>query len=114
MPYIEVKVTKELDDPTRSKLKDELGKIICNIPGKSEAVTMIGLLGSIDLYKGGKRLTDGAYIEVKTYTETARIHKEKVNKEIFKLLNNLLSIPAANVYITFYDHKEWGYDGNLI
>lgn len=114
MPYIDLKTTVKLNDDTKTKLKEELGKIISLVPGKSEAVTMIGLIDEYDLYKGGKKLTAGAYVEVKSFMEVPRSNKEEVTKKIFLLLKEVLSISKEHAYITFYDQKEWGYNGELL
>lgn len=114
MPYIDMKVTSPLDDALKVKLKDGLGRIITLIPGKTEAVTMIHLAGNADLYLDGKRLCPGAYVEVKTFGETAREHKEAVTVALFELLDTLLAIPADAVYITYYGQQEWGCNGGLL
>ncbi len=114
MPYIDVKVTSSLDDASKIKLKEGLGSIITRIPGKTEAVTMIGLLGGYDLYLNGLPLKAGAYVEVKTFKETAREYKEAVNAGIFELLKETLSIPPDNIYITYHGQDEWGCNGGLL
>lgn len=114
MPYIDVKVSAPLDAAAKLKLKEGLGSIITRIPGKTEAVTMIGLMGDYDLFLNGMPLKKGAYVEVKTFRETAREHKEAVNAGIFELLWNALGIPADNIYITYYGQDEWGCNGQLL
>lgn len=114
MPYIDVRVTANLDETQKMKLKEGLGEIITLIPGKTEAVTMIGLVGGYDLYLNGIPMCDGAYVEIKTFKETAREHKEAVNAGIFKLLETVLSVPPANIYVTFQGHGEWGCNGGML
>lgn len=114
MPYIDVKVTSTLNATKKDQLKEGLGQIITRIPGKTEAVTMIGLIGNYDLYMDGKPLCEGAYVEVKTFGEVHREHKEAVNIGIFELLNNVLSIPSENIYVTYHEQKVWGCNGGLL
>lgn len=114
MPYIDVKVTSALDDAQKDQLKDGLGQIITLIPGKTEAVTMVSLSGGHALYLNGQPLSAGAYVEVKTFGETARPHKEAVNTGIFELLDSVLSIPPSGIYITFHGQNEWGCEGGLL
>lgn len=114
MPYIDVKVTAALDDASKTKLKEGLGRIITRIPGKTEAVTMIGLLGNYDLYLDGKPLCEGAYVEVKAFGKVAREYKEAVNAGIFELLDSVLSVPADNIYVTYHEQKEWGCNGGML
>ena len=50
MPYIDTKVTISLPDNKKEELKKELGKIVNNIPGKSEKFLMIGFQDNYTLY----------------------------------------------------------------
>lgn len=42
MPFIDSKVTVSLSENQKESLKDELGKIIDEIPGKSQKFLMLG------------------------------------------------------------------------
>jgi len=53
-------------------------------------------------------------VEVKTFGEVHREHKEAVNIGIFELLNNVLSIPSENIYVTYHEQKVWGCNGGLL
>jgi phenylpyruvate tautomerase PptA (4-oxalocrotonate tautomerase family) len=114
MPYIDVKTTATLDESKKLKLKEGLGQIITRIPGKTEAVTMIGLIGDYDLYMNGAHLHDGAYVEIKAYKEVAKDYKRAVNEGIFELLGSVLNISPKNIYVTYFDQKEWGCNGTLL
>jgi phenylpyruvate tautomerase PptA (4-oxalocrotonate tautomerase family) len=114
MPFIEVKTTVELTEDKKNELKTGLGKVITRIPNKTEAVTMIGLVGNYDLYLGGKHLDKGAYVEVKMYKSATTKEKADVNQGIFDLLKDCLDIDADNIYITFHEKSEWGVKGKLI
>ena len=74
MPYINSKVTVSLSEDKVNKLKEELGKIICDIPGKSENFLMIGFEDNYTLYFKGEKLKLGAFIEVKILVKPQRIH----------------------------------------
>lgn len=113
MPYIELKTTASLSDTKKNELKTELGKIITQIPGKTEAVTMIGLQGNYDLYLGGKNLDPGAYVEVKMYKEADFESKAAVTEDIFQLLESSLGIEKDNIYVTYFEQQVWGAKGSL-
>lgn len=113
MPYIEIKTSASLDEVKKTELKTALGGIITRIPGKSEEVTMIGLLDNVDLYLGGIKLNPGAYVEVKMYKEATFESKAAVTEGIYELLKDSLDIKNENIYITFYEHQEWGARGSL-
>lgn len=114
MPFIEIKTSVPLTEEKKIVLKSELGKIITRIPGKTESVLMVGLLGGYDLYFAGEALDKGAYVEVKMYKGTTTEAKASVNNGICDLLKDTLEIDMENVYITFHEQAEWGFKGNLI
>ncbi len=114
MPFVEVKTSVHLTDDKKIELKSGLGEIITLIPGKTESVLMVGLLGDYDLYFGGDEIDKGAYVEVKMFKTTTRELKAAVNDGICDLLKSSLSITPDNVYITFFEQPEWGFKGKLI
>lgn len=114
MPFIEVKTSVHLTQDKKTELKSGLGQVITLIPGKTEAVTMIGLLGDYDLYFGGEQVDKGAYVEVKMYKSASTEAKAAVNKGICDLLKSSLSISSDFIYITFFEQAEWGTKGKLI
>ena len=67
MPFIDSKVTVSLSENQKESLKDELGKIIDEIPGKSQKFLMLGFQDNFPLYFKGEKLDYGAYIEVKLF-----------------------------------------------
>jgi len=114
MPYIEIKTTVNLNQEQKNDLKDGLGKAITLVPGKTESVTMVGLIGGMDLYFGGKTLTHSAYVEVKMYKATTRKAKASLNRAICDLLNTAIGVSPDNVYLTYFEQEEWGRKGELI
>ena len=114
MPFIEVKTSAHLTDGKKIELKSGLGKVITLIPGKTESVLMVGLLGDYDLYFAGKNVENSAFVEVKMFKSTTRELKVEVNDSICELLKSTLSISPENVYITFFEQAEWGFKGKLI
>jgi len=114
MPFIEVKTSVHLTQANKEVIKSGLGEVITLIPGKTEAVTMVGLVGDYDLYFGGVEMKAAAYVEVKMYKSISLEAKTAVNEGIFKLLKKTLSIDPDSLYITFFEQAEWGVKGRLI
>lgn len=113
MPYIELKTSVALNEEKKTELKAAFGEIVTLIPGKTEAVTMIGLIDGFDLYLGGIKLERGAYVEVKMYKEASFEGKAALTDAIFKLLKDSLEIENAHVYVTFFEQPQWGAKGSL-
>ena len=78
MPYIESKVTVKLTEVEREYLKTELGKIVDDIPGKSENFLMVGFQDNFPLYFKGQKLDYGAFIEVKLFGSVAEDYLKAV------------------------------------
>lgn len=114
MPYIDVRVASPLTEPQKLQIKEGLGRVITLIPGKTEAVTMICLNGGCDLYMDGKALPHGAYVDIRTFGDAAREHKEAVATAVAGLLKDVLSVPGDQLYLTFSGHREWGCNGGLL
>jgi hypothetical protein len=114
MTFIEVKTSVHLSKDTKIALKTQFGKDITLIPGKTETVTMVGLLGDYDLFLGGEMLEFGAYVEIKMFKPTTREIMASLNTAICDTLENILSIPRSHVYITFFGQPEWGSRGTLL
>ncbi len=114
MPFIEVKTSVHLSKEKKIALKTQLGKDITIIPGKTETVTMVGLLGDYDLFLGGETLEFGAYVEIKMFKPTTREVMDSLNTAICDTLESKLSIPKKHVYITFFGQPEWGSRGTLL
>lgn len=113
MPYINSTLTVKLTEDKKESLKSELGKIITQIPGKSEEWLMVGFTDNYTLYFKGERKQKAAFIEVKIAGTASRDDKNRVTASICTLLQNELDIPQDSVYITFSEVADWGWNGEL-
>lgn len=111
MPYIDSKVTVSLSDNDKEYLKKELGKIVEDIPGKSEKFLMLGFQDKYSLYFKGKKLDYGAFVEVKFFGGVPEDSLKKVTKEICSLYSKELKIPPNSIYVKFEEVDNWGWNG---
>lgn len=111
MPMIEVKTTVALTKEKRDILKSELGKAI-SIMGKTESYLMISLEDKIDLYFGGKKLQNGAFIQVKVLGNVNAAQSNQMSSKICEILQKELSIPGSSIYITYSGFENWGWNGS--
>ena len=111
MPYIGSKVTVELSKEKKEKLKSELGKIIADIPGKSEKFLMVGFEDNYSLYFGGEELQYGAFVEVKVLGQVEKKYFEEITKDICNLYESEMNIPKDHIYIQYEEVKHWGFNG---
>ena len=113
MPYINSTVTVKLSEDKKEFIKTEMGKIISEIPGKSEKWLMIELDDEKTLYFRGTKLEKGAFINVKIFGEADRIYKEKAAQLLFDLFEQQLEISKENMYITFNEIADWAWNGGM-
>lgn len=114
MPFIQSNISMKLSENQKEKIKEKLGKIISLFPGKSEQWLMVGIQDEFDLYYRGDKKEKAAYIEVKIFGKGSRENKDAVTAKICSVLQSELGISPSDVYITFYDISEWGWNGGLL
>ncbi|HEY8499897.1 MAG TPA: hypothetical protein VIL89_04695 [Clostridia bacterium] len=114
MPYISVNISFEVSDDKKEKIKSALGNAISLIPGKSESSLMVGICDRYDIYLGGVKKEKAAYVDVKILGKASRESKKEISIELFNVFEQLLDIKPEDLYITFGEHAEWGYNGGLL
>ncbi len=114
MPYISARVSNKLDEATIQKLQEQLTHEASNILGKPKGAVMVGIEHGANIFMGGDKLDNGAYIELKAYGKSTPEAKESINKAFNKALNQITNVDSENVYITFADKSEWGYKGGFL
>ncbi len=114
MPYINVNAAPILKENEKEQLKAKMGELITLIPGKSEAVTMVGVNDGCSLFLGGRALEKGAFIEIKLLGAAKKQDKEALTEAIFKGMKSMFDMPESDVYITIQEFENWGFGGRLI
>ncbi len=113
MPYICVSVSKTLEANQKEQLKAELGRLITLVPGKTEEVTMVRIEDGCTLYKAGKALGNGAFIEVRLYGAAPQRDKEKFTEAVFQSMEKLLGTQPGDIYLNIFEMESWGTKGKL-
>lgn len=113
MPYIGSRVTMELSKEKKEELKNKMGEIIGEIPGKSEEWLMVSFDDNKTIYFRGKEMDKAAFVQVKIFGTTEKEYKNKVTKLICSLYEKELHIPGDSIYITFSEVKDWGFNGKM-
>ena len=111
MPYIDSKITVKLTEEKKDILKKELGKIIEDIPGKSEQFLMVGFEDNYSLYFRGNKLEYGAFVEVKLLGTAPKESLNTMTKHICDLYSRELNIPGDAIYVKYEEVKHWGFNG---
>ncbi len=111
MPFINTVTTKKISEDTRKFLKTELGKIIEEIPGKSEAWLMLAFCDDVKMYFRGDDSADTAYIEVSIFGKASDDAYDRLTDRICRLYGETLGIPSDRIYVRYEESDHWGWNG---
>lgn len=105
MPFIDVKMSGELDKALEETLKAELGKAIALIPGKSEDSLMIQFTDNCRLWFGGGQEGPIVLVNVMLYGTSTREAYQKFSGRVIPVLEEKLG--AKQVYLKFEEVPNW-------
>ncbi|MFP3155545.1 hypothetical protein LQZ18_14175 [Lachnospiraceae bacterium ZAX-1] len=111
MPFINVRVSTELNDSKQEALKAKIGRAISIIPGKSEDWLMVGIEDKYTLYFKGNQDGAVAFVDVKLYGTATANDYAKMTAELCKIISEELSISADRVFISYQSTENWGWNG---
>ncbi|MBO4926756.1 MAG: hypothetical protein J5379_00680 [Clostridiales bacterium] len=110
MPMIEAKLTRAMSEAEKEELKADFGKLIENL-GKTESYLMVNIQDSQDLWFGGRKLEDGAYVSVSLLGDAGSALYNKMTAAVCDVLASKYGIPGQNTYVTYHPVSDWGWNG---
>lgn len=113
MPFIQSKTSFPMTKEEEKKVKEGLGRAIQLIPGKTEDWLMVGFEQNLSMYFRGNQEDKTAYVNVKVFGSTPKSACEKLTKEICRIYEAELQVPADRIYVTFDDCEKWGWNGSM-
>ncbi len=111
MPYIQTMTNTEINEEQRNEIKRRLGEAI-RILGKTEDWLMVEFVPNCNLYFKGDNSNPISYVEVKLYGRSDASSYNNMTREITNILTEILGIPAANIYVSYGEYSNWGWNGN--
>ncbi len=112
MPFIDVKLTKKLNDAQENSMKSELGKLIEAFPGKSESWLMCSIDSGKKIWFKGDNSEDSAFVEVKLFGTVDPVASDSFTADLCNYFNNELGISPLRVYVRFEGGTDWGWNGS--
>lgn len=110
MPFIDSKISLPVSADKKETIKTRFGKAI-SILNKPESFLMVGFEDNYDLYLGGKKLEQGAYVAVRLFGSASSNACEAMTAEICKIYEEELGIPGQSIYVTYQGIQDWGWNG---
>lgn len=113
MPYIQTKLSKTLNEQQKETLQNQLTDAVASSFGKPKAFVMAGIEDNQDLYMGGKKLENGAYLSIKLLGNTSKPVCNQLTNAICQILEKELGISGQNVYVSYHPVELWGWNGQM-
>ncbi len=110
MPFIDCKVSKKLTDEQKESVKSALGKAITNMH-KTESYLMVGICDGYDLYFAGKKLGEGAFVDIRAFGKVNPADCDKMTAEVCRILKDSAGVDPSGVYVTYGGYENWGWNG---
>ena len=111
MPCIQTTTSVTVSDAQKQALKEKFGKAIEVFPGKTERWLMLTLCDGVSVAMAGDDKTPAAFVEVSLLGRSDRAHFERMTAVICDVLQDVLSIDPAHVYVKYTEVEHWGWNG---
>ena len=112
MPFINTKVNVAISKEQEISMKEKLGKAIETLPGKTEDWLMLCFEEQSHLYFKGEGTKPLAFVEVKIYGHAEGKAYNQMTEQICRILDEVLCIPPAQVYVKYEECEHWGWNEN--
>ena len=110
MPYIETKTTRKIGKTEAAKLREELGRAIEIIPGKTEKWLMLSFQGEVNMAFAGAE-GDAAMIAVDMLGHAEDSVYAALTAKICEIVSDTLSLPKDRIYVKYSEFDRWGWNG---
>lgn len=111
MPFIGTKVNVKVSKEQETQLKEELGRAIEIIPGKTEQWLMLELEDNCRMYFRGNQDSGMAFVEVKIYGKAEKRVLHELTGKICEIFEEVLGISSDSTYIKYEEVANWGWNG---
>ena len=112
MPYIEAKLSIELDENKKNELQAKLTDVVSSAFSKPKAYIMAGIEDRKSLYMAEKKLDKGAYISVSLLGSASKAACQNLTRNICDILSGY-GIDASSIYVTYHPVDLWGWNGSM-
>ena len=112
MPFIHTRTNVKITKEQEISLKEQFGKAISLIRGKSESWLMLNFEDNCRLYFRGDKTTPSAFIEVKIYGSASAKEYDDLTAKITEIISSVLNIQPSQIYVKYEEVEYWGYGGH--
>ncbi|MBQ1388403.1 MAG: hypothetical protein IIY78_02140 [Clostridia bacterium] len=110
MPFINCKLNVDITKEQEIELKDEFGRAISLIPGKSETWLMVNIEPRCALYFRGSNEKPTAMINVIVYGKANPTAYDSLTARFNTILSQVCGI--KDMYVSYQETSNFGYNGS--
>lgn len=111
MPYIQTRTNSKIDKEVELRIKNKFGEAI-RILGKSEDWLMLDFVPECRMYYQGDDNELIAYVDIKIYGKSSRENYDNMTKVVTEIINQELGVQPDNIYVSYGEYDNWGWNGN--
>ena len=112
MPFINTKTNVTVSKEQEKALKEQFGKAISLLPGKSENWLMVAVEGGIPMYFRGDDTEPVAFVEVKIFGSASSNAYREMTTELTRICGDVLGVAPDHMYIRYFGSQDWGWNGS--
>ncbi len=113
MPYIHTKTNVTISGENEIALKNEFGKAITLIPGKSERWLMLNFTDGERMWFAGDN-SPAAMLEVELFGGADDAAYDSLTEKLTEIVSTQLNIESSRVYVKYEEIEHWGWNsGNF-
>ena len=110
MPCIQLSTNKTLSEQKQEILKQEFGKAIEQIPGKTEKWLMCIFRSECEIWFRGEK-EDSAFLEVGIYGQPSKESCDALTQVLMDVVSAELDVEKDHIYIKYSMTTYWGWNG---
>ena len=110
MPYIQTRTNTSISKDKEIRIKERLGEAI-SILNKSEDWLMVEFVPDCKMYFAGDDTKKIAYVDIKVYGRGDAERFNLMTEKVSQILNEELDILPENIYVSYMEFANWGYNG---
>ena len=107
MPFLIARVNVPVSKEQEITIKEELGRAIELVPGKSEEYLLFGIEDNFHLYLRGIDSEPVAYIEASIWGNEGHFGYDRFTAEVTRIFHDALGIKPDHIYIRYSDIPDW-------
>lgn len=111
MPYIKATTSLALTEEKKRELKEDFGKLIEIIPGKTEKWLMVAVDDGVYTAFAGEDASPAAMIEVDLLGAASTEVYASLTEAICKKVAERLGIDGTRIYVKYKEFAVWGWNG---